>query len=42
MGDVRKFSRHRSMEMLIVYDDEVSVKEKSQHVFRAMEKFVVG
>ncbi|KKS12532.1 MAG: putative integrase [Candidatus Daviesbacteria bacterium GW2011_GWB1_41_5] len=38
--DVRKFSRHRSMEMLIVYDDEVSIKQKAQHVFQAMEKFV--
>ena len=40
--DVRKFSRHRSLEMLMVYDDEVSVKEKAQHVFRAMERFNVG
>ena len=39
--DVRKFSRHRSMEMLIVYDDEVSVKEKSAQVFRAMERFTI-
>lgn len=37
--DVRKFSRHRSLEMLMVYDDEVSVKEKAQHVFKAMERF---
>ena len=37
--DVRKFSRHRSLEMLMVYDDEVSVKEKAQHVFKAMEQF---
>lgn len=37
--DVRKFSRHRSMEMLIVYDDEISVKQKTKHVFEAMEKF---
>lgn len=37
--DVRKFSRHRSMEMLIVYDDEVSMKQKAKHVFQAMEKF---
>ncbi len=37
--DVRKFSRHRSMEMLIVYDDELSIKHKAQHVFNAMEKF---
>lgn len=36
--DVRKFSRHRSMEMLIVYDDEISVKEKAKHVFSVMEK----
>lgn len=38
--DVRKFSRHRSLEMLMVYDDEVSVREKAQHVFKTMEKFV--
>ena len=37
--DVRKFSRHRSMEMLIIYDDEVAIKEKTRHVFRAFEKF---
>lgn len=37
--DVRKFSRHRSMEMLIVYDDEVSVKQKTKQVFRAMARF---
>lgn len=37
--DVRKFSRHRSMEMLLVYDDEVAIKQKAQHVFRVMEKF---
>lgn len=37
--DVRKFSRHRSLEMLVVYDDEVSVKEKARHVFKAMERF---
>ena len=37
--DVRKFSRHRSMEMLMVYDDEVSVKEKSIQVFKVMEQF---
>ena len=40
--DVRKFSRHRSLEMLMIYDDEVSVKAKAQHVFTAMEKFAVG
>jgi|SRR3989338_2615559 len=40
--DVRKFSRHHSLEMLMVYDDEVSVKEKSQHVFQAMKKFAMN
>lgn len=39
MRDVRKFSRHRSMEMLIVYDDEVSLKEKTAKVFQVMEQF---
>lgn len=39
MRDVRKFSRHRSMEMLIVYDDEVSLKEKAQKVCQVMERF---
>ncbi len=37
--DVRKFSRHHSMEMLIVYDDEVSIRHKSQQVFQVMERF---
>lgn len=40
--DVRKFSRHRSLEMLMIYDDEVSVQAKAQHVFTAMEKFSLG
>lgn len=39
MRDVRKFSRHHSMEMLIVYDDEVSIRHKSQQVFQVMKKF---
>lgn len=30
--DVRKFSRHRSLEMLIVYDDEIDLGKKSQEV----------
>ena len=37
--DVRKFSRHHSIEMLMIYDDEVSIKEKTVQVFKAMEKF---
>ncbi len=39
MRDVRKFSRHRSMEMLIIYDDEVSLKEKTEKVFQVMGQF---
>lgn len=40
--DVRKFSRHRSMEMLMIYDDEVSVKEKAKHVASVMEKVALA
>lgn len=39
MRDVRKFSRHRSMEMLIIYDDEVSLVEKTAKVFQVMKAF---
>jgi len=39
--DVQKFSRHRSLEMVMVYDDEVVVKEKAEQVFRVMERFAV-
>ena len=39
--DVQKFSRHRSLEMLIVYDDETLVEEKAQHAFKVMERFAV-
>ena len=31
--DARKFSRHKSLEMLIVYDDEIDLREKSSVVF---------
>jgi len=31
--DVRKFSRHKNLEMLIVYDDELDIKNKSSEVF---------
>lgn len=37
--DVRKFSRHKSLEMLVVYDDERSIQHKTPFVFSAMEKF---
>ena len=39
--DVRKFSRHSSMEMLIVYDDEIDIKKKTVDVFQVFEKFNV-
>lgn len=35
--DVRKFSRHRSLEMLICYDDEVDIKHKTGDVFKCFE-----
>ncbi len=31
--DVRKFSRHKNLEMLIVYDDEIDIKYKTTEVF---------
>lgn len=35
--DVRKFSRHKSLEMLIVYDDEIDIKHKTGDVFKCFE-----
>lgn len=35
--DVRKFSRHKSLEMLIVYDDEVDLRQKTVEVFACFE-----
>lgn len=40
--DVRKFSRHSSLEMLIVYDDEIDIKRKIPDVFRVFERFNVA
>jgi len=40
--DVRKFSRHKSLEMLIVYDDEIDVREKMEDVFACFEGFYVS
>lgn len=37
--DVRKFSRHSSLEMLIVYDDEIDIRKKTVDVFQVFEKF---
>lgn len=39
LRDVRKFSRHRSLEMLMIYDDEISIQKKAQMVFQVMERF---
>ncbi|MGA2143145.1 MAG: tyrosine-type recombinase/integrase [Brevinematales bacterium] len=35
--DVRKFSRHKNLEMLIVYDDEIDLREKTEIVFNCFE-----
>ncbi len=40
--DVRKFSRHSSLEMLIVYDDEIDIRKKTVDVFQVFEKFNVA
>jgi len=40
--DVRKFSRHKSLEMLIVYDDELSTKQKSTAVFQCFKDVKVA
>lgn len=39
MRDVRKFSRHRSLEMLMVYDDEVSMASKAATAFQAFARY---
>ncbi|MCX6724333.1 MAG: tyrosine-type recombinase/integrase [Candidatus Staskawiczbacteria bacterium] len=35
--DVRKFSRHRNLEMLIVYDDEIDIQNKTAEVFHCFD-----
>lgn len=39
--DVRKFSRHKNLEMLIVYDDEIDIKNKTVDVFNCFKCFNV-
>lgn len=39
MRDVRKFSRHSSLEMLIVYDDEIDMSHKAKEVFACFLPF---
>ncbi len=35
---VRKFSRHKNLEMLVVYDDELDISNKSKDVFKIFDK----
>jgi integrase/recombinase XerC len=39
--DVRKFSRHKSLEMIVLYDDEIDMKEKMEDVFACFEEYEV-
>lgn len=39
--DVRKFSRHKSLEMIIVYDDEIDIFHKAQEVANCFKRFNV-
>ena len=41
MGAVRKFSRHKSLDMLIVYDDEINLSEKKEEVFACFERIKI-
>lgn len=40
--DVRKFSRHKNLEMLIVYDDEIDIGEKAVKVAECFEGMSVA
>ncbi len=40
--DVRKFSRHKSLDMLLVYEDELHLKEKAEKVFSYLPKLAVS
>lgn len=39
--DVRKFSRHKSLEMIIVYDDEIELGHKSEEVAECFKSFKI-
>lgn len=39
--DVRKFSRHKSLEMLIVYDDEIDLKQKASEVDKCFSSIIL-
>jgi integrase/recombinase XerC len=40
--DVRKFSRHRNLEMLVVYDDELDMSHKAVEVFKCFDQVSLG
>jgi integrase len=40
--DVRKFSRHKTLEMLIVYDDEIDISHKAEEVAKCFQGFNVA
>lgn len=42
MGTVRKFSRHKSLDMLIVYDDEINLSKKKDKVFACFESIKIA
>ncbi len=42
VGTVRKFSRHKSLDMLIVYDDEINLSEKKDKVFACFENIKIA
>ncbi|MEA1965386.1 MAG: tyrosine-type recombinase/integrase, partial [Candidatus Aerophobetes bacterium] len=42
VGTVRKFSRHKSLDMLIVYDDEINLSEKKDKVFSCFKKIKIA
>lgn len=42
VGTVRKFSRHKSLDMLIVYDDEINLAEKKDKVFSCFESIKIA
>gem|GEM_PF-4743028 len=37
VGTAREFPRHKSLDMIIVYDDEVNLAEKKDEVFACFE-----
>jgi len=42
VGTVRKFSRHKSLDMLIIYDDEVNLSGKKDKVFACFNEIKVA